>query len=287
MRPVSRFVGYSYRFERETSHTVREFVHPECHMDRQCPAILEICDIVQFLKDLSIEETYQEAVGLVVVRDDAEQGRFPIRVLIDSFADCPDVDIIMVQNLQNLRVLKIGKPRMGGNDDGPDRVLGTAPYFQVCHPGRMVIGKHFHHLVQLRQVSCFLRYPRFVQQIHHLANGRRLPMLRAFIPDVGHDCLQIQGKGGVPEGVPAFRVFGSGIIHHVGDQLDDVIVRADIGEGIITVRVVHIDKIEGNDTVTFHLKTVGKCSPEFGFRRVFVKTKIENRPMSCSALHFV
>ena len=112
-------------------------------------------------------------------------------------------------------------------------------------------------------------------------------MLRAFIPDVGHDCLQVQGKSGVPEGIPALCVLGSCIVHHVGDQLDNVIVRADISEGIIPIRIVHIDQVEGNDAIAFHLKTVGKCSPEFGFRRVFVKTKIENRPMSCSALHFV
>ena len=166
----------------------------------------------------------------------------------------------MVQNLQDLRVLKIGKPRVSGNDDRSYSVLGAASHLQVCLPCRMVIRQNFHHLVQLGQVSCFFCHPRFVQQVHHFTDRRRLPMLRTFIPDIGHDCLQVQGKGGVPEGVPAFCVLGSGVVHHVGDQLDDVIVRADIGEGIIPIRIVHIDQVEGNDAVAFHLETVGKRS---------------------------
>ena len=104
------------------------------------------------------------------------------------------------------------------------------------------------------------------QNVHHLPDRRLLSPFGALIPDIGHDRLQIQGKGIIPEGIAALCVLGSCIVHHVGDQLDDVIVRADIGEGIVPIRIVHIDQVEGNDTVTFHLKTVGKCSPEFRFR---------------------
>ena len=54
------FVGYSHRFKRRTCHTIGKLVHQEVNMNRQSAMVLMIGQPEQLLKQLSIEDRYQE-----------------------------------------------------------------------------------------------------------------------------------------------------------------------------------------------------------------------------------
>ena len=66
----------------------------------------------------------------------------------------------------------------------------------------------------------------------------------------------------VPEWITALCILWLGIVHHVGDQLDDVVVRPDIGEGVIAVRIVHIDQIESQDPEPLELQKAAQLLKE-------------------------
>ena len=58
----------------------------------------------------------------------------------------------------------------------------------------------------------------------------------------------------VPEGIASVLPLGLCVGHDVRHQLDDVIVRADIVEGIVPVRLVRIDQVEGDHPVSMELQ---------------------------------
>lgn len=55
----------------------------------------------------------------------------------------------------------------------------------------------------------------------------------------------------VPERIGRTGTLRLRIAHHVGDQLDDVVIRPDVRKRVIAVGIIHIDQIEGK-----YLKTV-------------------------------
>ena len=59
----------------------------------------------------------QEVVGFIIVRDNTEKGRFPVRIFIYPFAERLYVYVIPVQDPEYFRVLQVGKPGMCRNDD--------------------------------------------------------------------------------------------------------------------------------------------------------------------------
>ena len=214
----------------------------------QCASVFEVRNVIQFLKDLTVQQTDKKVVGLVIVRDDAEQCRPPLRVPIDAFPDCPDVDVIVVKNVQDLRILKVSQPRMRGDDDRPDGILRTASNLQISNLCGMLIRQHVHHPVQLRKVAFLLRHLCLRQKVHHLAERGFLPLLRALIPDVGHNGLKIQRQRRIPERVIGMGSLRSGIVHQVRDQLDDVVVRTDVSKRVVAVRRIQVDQVELDNT---------------------------------------
>lgn len=54
----------------------------------------------------------------------------------------------------------------------------------------------------------------------------------------------------VPEGIPAVLTLRLRVGHDIRHQLDDVVVRPDIVEGIVAVRLVRIDQVEGDHPVS-------------------------------------
>lgn len=229
---------------------IRELIHPERGMDGETSAVFEVRDIVQLLENLAVQHTYQKVVGLVVVRDDAEQGGLAVRVLIDSFPDRPDVHVVVIQDVEDLRVLQEGKPRVRGNDDGPYRVRGAGDDLLVGDLGRMVIREDLHQAVQAGLLRLVIGDLGQVQEVQHLPDRGLLSLLGRLIPDVGHDCLKIQGQRVVPEGIPAVLTLRLRVGHDIRHQLDDVVVRPDIVEGIVAVRLVRIDQVEGDHPVS-------------------------------------
>ncbi len=61
---------------------VGKFIHPECNGNRQGAVMFKVCDIIQFLEDLGIQYAYKEVVGLVTVRNDAEERCLSVGILI-------------------------------------------------------------------------------------------------------------------------------------------------------------------------------------------------------------
>ena len=58
----------------------------------------------------------------------------------------------------------------------------------------------------------------------------------------------------VPEGIPAVLTLRLRVGHDIRHQLDDVVVRPDIVEGIVAVRLVRIDQVEGDQPVSVELQ---------------------------------
>ena len=54
----------------------------------------------------------------------------------------------------------------------------------------------------------------------------------------------------VPEGIPAVLTLRLRVGHDIRHQRDDVVVRPDIVEGIVAVRLVRIDQVEGDHPVS-------------------------------------
>ena len=77
----------------------------------------------------------------------------------------------------------------------------------------------------------------------------------------------------VPEWVPALCILWPGIVHHVGYQLDDIVVRPDIGKGVIAVRIVHIDQIEGQDPESLELQKAAQLLVKFAYTRGLSRRK--------------
>ena len=53
---------------------IGKFVQHECHMNRQSAAAVKVSLIVQLLKDLCIEHSYDKVVGLVRIWNDTEKS---------------------------------------------------------------------------------------------------------------------------------------------------------------------------------------------------------------------
>ena len=66
----------------------------------------------------------------------------------------------------------------------------------------------------------------------------------------------------VPEGIPAVLTLRLRVGHDIRHQLDDVVVRPDIGEGVIAVRIVHIHQVEGQDPESLELQKAAQLLKE-------------------------
>ena len=63
-------------------------------MDREPPAAVEVCLIVKLLKNLCIKHSDNEVVGLVGIRNDAEQRCFCLPVPVHANAKFRKVQVV-------------------------------------------------------------------------------------------------------------------------------------------------------------------------------------------------
>ena len=160
----------------------------------------------------------------------------------------------MVQDIQDLRVLQEGQPRVRGNDDGTYCVRRTGDDFLIGDFRRVVIRQDIHQAVQAGLLRLIIGNLCKIQEIQHLPDRGLLSLFWRLIPDVIHHCLKVQGQCIVPDGIASVLPLGLRVGHDVRHELDDVIVRADIVEGIVPVRLVRIDQVEGDHPVSVELQ---------------------------------
>ena len=89
---------------------------------------------------------------------------------------------------------------------------------------------------------------------HFQQRGHVLFLLRGLVPDVGDERLVVQSLGLLPEILPAFAVLALGVLHDASDQLQDVVLRADIAEGVIAHGLLEINGIEDLNLISASLE---------------------------------
>ena len=227
--------------------------------------MLKIRYIVQFLEGLGIKYPDQEVIGFVIVRNDAEHRRFAVRVIVDAFSDGANIDVIIIQDPEDLRVLQKRQPCMRRYDDRPDRILCAGSYFLIGNPCRMVFREHVHQFIKRRLLPFLLRNLRHVQKAQHFPHVCLPPVFRALIPHIGEDGLEIQRQGVLPERIRRVRSFRQRVCQDVGYQFYDVIVRADICKRVVMVRFCHIHQVDRHDPVAECFQHVPELFEKFCF----------------------
>ena len=239
---------------------VGALVDQATHMDGQPPAVYIVGLFAEQIEQLGVHHRDQEVEGAVCVTHDEEQRRFPV-------AQSVQFQLIVGGDLPQFGDVEGGQSGTAGNQNR----LGCFACRQLVEtvlPHRKVIWFTFCQILEheVHRVLEFLVVLPHLHDVEQFQQGRKVPFFdRRFIVDIGNKrgvqkffCL-------LPERITAFSL-PAGVGHEGRDQLQDVLFRVDIVEGVVMHRLFEVDGVEDFDAVALLQKGVADFQNRGAFR---------------------
>ena len=234
-------------------------------MDREPAAI----DIVRFLaeqvEELGVRHTDQEIEGAVRIAHDQEQRRFLIPQGIQF-------QFVVGRQFPELLDIEYGKPCPAGDKDAFRRLPGCKLIFLVL-PDREVLRVLFLQVLK-HDIHRVLEFLIILADLHGVdeldQGGKVLLFFWCLVVDIPYQGTVEQGLRFCPEFVTGFSVaFGVG--DQCGDELQDVLLAVDIGEGVVMHALFEIDGVQDPDLVSVLLQGVAALQDDGAFGALAVK----------------
>ena len=222
---------------------VGALVDKTAHMDRKSAAVNIIRFFTQQVEQLGVAHGDQKVKAIVRVAHNEEQGGFPVSQGVQ-------LQLVVGSDLPQLRNVEHSKARTAGNQDGFCGFASCQLVLFVLADSEMV-GLLCLQRVK-HQVNGVFELLVILPDLHRIdeldEGGKILFLHRGLIVD-------IPDKGAVqkrfrldPEIVPGLAL-ALGIGDQRGDQLQDVLLRVDVGKGVIVHGLLEVNGVEDFDPV--------------------------------------
>ena len=215
---------------------VGELVEHEPHRNGQTAAVYLIRLEVKLLERLGIEHTHKKIQAHVVaVRDNAENGLFP-------FPQLPQLHLVPCGDPLYLRQGKWRETHSGADQDTHGRLAGGLLEHFVLPDSDMVRVLLLQRLEQKIKGGNMVAVPLLGRSIlqhgqHHLHG---LFLRRSLVEQIQHEG-GIQGNlAFFPKRVIGMCVFRGGVANEICDQLQHVVVVADVVERVVAVGAIRV-----------------------------------------------
>ncbi len=240
---------------------VGKLIENEAHRNGQAAVVDVIRAVVQFLYDLRVQHADEVGERRVVIRDDGEDRHL-------LFAQLAEIHIVMIGDDAHLLQVERCKAHSKGDQDGFGSLAGGL----LVHP--VLLDRDMLGLVLLQLVEQQVE-GRDVVLVVLLDLGKRehghdhaevLLGLRRFVQKVEHQRLKERGLSLFPERVGASGCLGRGVSDEIRDELQHVLVVADISERTVAVRLREVHKVEYLHLVALLLQQEADVLEDLGLR---------------------
>ena len=222
-------------------------------MDRQPPAEFVVGLLAEKVEKLRVDHRNEEIEGAVRIRHDEEQRRFCF--VLAAAAEPVELELVVGRDFPQLLNVERCQPRAAGDEDG----LGCFPrrqfVFFILPDGEVVRVLLFECVEEdVDGVLEVLVVLADLGGVDHLdERGEVLFLRRRFVPDVA-DVGRVEQRLGLDPEVLAGFVLALGVGDQRSDELQDVLLRMDVGEGIVVHGLFEIDGVEHLDAVAVSLE---------------------------------
>lgn len=223
---------------------VSELIQQTPYVHRQPPAVFVVGLVAKEIEKLRVQDGRHEVERVVRVADDDKQGGFPV-------SDGVECHFVIAHQVPQLRDIEGSEPRAAGDQDRLCRLARRKFVFPVLFDGKVfrVPGLQFveHHVHGVLEGLVLL--PGFGGVDHlqkrcevllavgslvpYVADERRVVKLFSFHPEILAGLVAV-----------SLRIDDDGI-----DQLEDVLLGMDVGEGIVVHGLFEVDGVEGLDRI--------------------------------------
>ena len=239
----------------------------------QRPVVDLVRAVVEGMEHLGIKQTYQEVIGIVIVRDNSVQGTFLLSQRVQ-------IHIVVVRDGPDLGQVKGGQTHSGGHKDALGSLARRHLKDLILPDGDAVRLLPFNGAEQQIQrrdvVLVVLFYLRVFQHPHD--HGKVLLGLRRLLKQHEDDGLQQRRFGLGPERIRLMAVLGCCGLNEVIDKPQGILLVPDIAEGVVSVRLLQIDKVQHPHIVAlaFEVAAGGSQHLHFGIGDHIVGVGLQN-----------
>ena len=217
---------------------VGTLVNEAAHMDRQPPAVHIVRLFTQEVEQLGVAHGDQEVKAIVRVAHNEEQGGFPVSQGIQ-------LQLVVGRDLPQLRNVEHGKARTAGNQNGFCGFARSQLIFFILADSEVARITGFQLVEhQVNGVFVFLVILPNFHAVYHLDEGGEVLLLNGgLIVDVPNQGTVQQCFRFDPKIVPGLSL-ALGVGYQRGNQLQNVLLRVDVGKGVIVHGLLEVDGVE-------------------------------------------
>ena len=212
-------------------------------MDREPPVVLVVRLLAQQIEKLGVDHADEEIEGAVRVAHDEEQGGLAVPQGVQ-------LQLVIPGDLPQFGDVKGSQPSAAGDEDALCRLAGRQLIEPVLADSKVVwlfLFQRLKHLVD-RVLERLIVLP----DLHSVQEGDERPEVLLLhgrdIVDIGDERRVKELLGFLPELVPALAL-ALRVHHQRCHQLQDVLLRMDIGEGVVVHRLLEVDRVKNLDAV--------------------------------------
>ena len=220
--------------------------HP--HMMGQAAPVLVVRPLTQQVEHLRESQRHKKIVGAVRVADEEERRRFPISQLVQ-------LQLVVGHDLPELWDVKGGQTSAAGDQNALGRLAaGQLVLFVLLDRKaiRLALFQALEHIVH--RVHVVLVVLLHLHAGDHVHQSIHIPVLRrALEDDIGDEGAVEQGLGFRPERI-ALLALALGVGNEGVDELQNVRLVADVGQGVIVHGLGEVDGIEYLDFIALPLE---------------------------------
>ena len=223
---------------------VRGLVDEAAHMDRQTPAVHIVGLFAEHIEKLRIAKGDQKIERVVRIAHNEEQRRFLVSQGIQ-------LQFVVGHDLPQLANVKGGQTCSTAHKDALCGLARRQLEFGILPHGKVIrflcgqlIEEQVHRIFEALILLSDLHG---VYELHEAVEI--LFLLRRFVPQVADERRVEQGLGLDPKIVPGFGVPGC-VGNERRHELQNVLLRMDVGEGIVFHGFLEVDRVQHLDFIT-------------------------------------
>ena len=218
--------------------------------------MFSVSRVEQLLKGAGVQKAHQEVEAGIVVRDQRKERHF-------FLSHAGQIQFIRGGQSRNRGEVELLQPGCQSDLDG-FQGLGRAGTIILVILHRDVIGRaHFQPVKQLiqRRLVGIIVLPYLTGPEHFHDHRKVFLILRRFVPKVEHQRQKEHGSRCIPERIIGLAAFWRGGLKEIRHHLLHVVVIFQIGEGIVTMTFLHVQKINDADFIALPFQQ-GAAVPE-------------------------